>query len=557
MRSDLMKSGLEKAPHRSLFKAMGYTDEELQRPLIGIVNSANEIIPGHIHLDRIAEAVKAGVRMAGGTPVEFPVIGVCDGIAMNHEGMKYSLASRELIADSVELMAKAHPFDGLVLIPNCDKIIPGMLMAALRLNIPSIVVSGGPMLAGRLGSQPVDLISVFEAVGSVRAGKMDRETLKELEDEACPGCGSCAGMFTANSMNCLAEALGLALPGNGTIPAVHAARIRLAKYAGMRIVELVRKGIYPRDIVVKEAFENAIAVDMALGCSTNTVLHVPAIAHEAGISIDLNIFNDISRKTPHLCSLRPGGPHFLEDLHRAGGIPAVMKVLADAGLVNRDLPTVSGKTVGEIVDAAAVRDSEVIRPVERAYHAEGGIAVLYGNLAPEGAVVKQSAVAPEMMKRTGRARVFDSEQEAAKAILDGVIQPGEVVVIRYEGPKGGPGMQEMLSPTAAIVGRGLDKDVALITDGRFSGGTRGAAIGHVSPEAAAGGTIALVKDGDEILIDIPGKRLELLVDEGTLEKRRMEWTPPPPRITSGYLARYAAMVTSGARGAVLELRGQL
>lgn len=553
MRSDLMKNGIEKAPHRSLFKAMGYTDEEIYRPLIGVVNAANEIIPGHIHLDKVAEAVKAGIRMMGGTPIEFPVIGICDGIAMNHMGMKYSLASRELIADSVEVMATAHPFDGLVLIPNCDKIIPGMLMAVLRLNIPSIVVSGGPMLAGRVGNQSVDLISVFEAVGGVRAGKLDELTLKELEDEACPGCGSCAGMFTANSMNCLSEALGLALPGNGTIPAVHAARIRLAKYAGMRSVELVRTGVCPRDIAVREAFENAIAVDMALGCSTNTVLHVPAIAYEAGISLNLNIFNDISKKTPHLCSLRPGGPHFLEDLYHAGGIPAVMKELALANLIHGNLPTVSGKTLTEIIDSVKRVNSEVIRPINRPYHNEGGIAILYGNLAPEGAVVKQAAVAPEMLKRKGVARVFNSEQEAAAAILDGMIRSGEVVVIRYEGPKGGPGMQEMLSPTAAIVGRGMDKEVALITDGRFSGGTRGAAIGHVSPEAAAGGIIALVEDGDEILIDIPAKRLELLVDEDTLNKRKKLWSPPLPKVTGGYLARYASMVTSGSNGAILKI----
>jgi len=552
MRSNQMKSGVEKAPHRSLFKAMGYTDEELGRPIVGVVNSANEIIPGHIHLDRIAEAVKAGIRMAGGTPVEFPVIGVCDGIAMNHTGMKYSLASRELIADSIEVMAMAHPFDGLVLIPNCDKIIPGMLMAALRLNIPAIVVSGGPMLAGRVGSTPVDLISVFEAVGSFKAGKIDNMELKTLEDEACPGCGSCAGMFTANSMNCLSEALGLALPGNGTIPAVHAARIRLAKYAGMRIMKLIEEGVKPRDIATMEAFENAIAVDMALGCSTNTVLHVPAIANEAGIELDLEIFNTISKKTPHLCSLRPGGPHFLEDLHRAGGIPGVMKELARSNLIRTDILTVSGKSVKEIVESVNILDHSVIRPVDDPYHPEGGIAILKGNLAPDGAVVKQSAVAPEMMTRKGRARVFNSEPDAARAILEGEIKSGDVVVIRYEGPKGGPGMQEMLTPTAAIVGRGLDKEVALITDGRFSGGTRGAAIGHVSPEAAAGGPIALVEEGDEILIDIPAKRLELLVDEETLNRRRASWKPHPPKITEGYLARYASMVTLGSRGAILK-----
>ncbi len=552
MRSSKMKDGVEKAPHRSLFKAMGYTDVELKKPLIGVVNSANEIIPGHIHLDTISQAVKAGVRMAGATPIEFPVIGVCDGIAMNHTGMKYSLASRELIADSIEVMAMAHPFDGLVLIPNCDKIIPGMIMAALRLNIPSVVVSGGPMLAGRVGNEPVDLISVFEAVGSFKAGKIDETHLKKLEDEACPGCGSCAGMFTANSMNCLSEALGLALPGNGTIPAIHAARIRLAKYAGMRIVELVRQNVRPRDIATKEAFENAIAVDMALGCSTNTVLHVPAIAHEAGIQLDLEIFNEISKRTPHLCSLRPGGPHFLEDLNRAGGIPAVLKELAKRNLVHTDAVTVSGKTIGEITAAVEFINHSIIRPIDDPYHDEGGIAILKGNLAPDGAVVKQSAVAPEMMVRKGRARVFNSEPDAAEAILDGKIKPGDVVVIRYEGPKGGPGMQEMLTPTAAIVGRGLDKEVALITDGRFSGGTRGAAIGHVSPEAAAGGPIALVEDGDEILIDIQEKKLELMVDEKTLAERRSKWQPPKPKIDWGYLARYARLVTSGSKGAVFE-----
>ncbi len=552
MRSNQMKSGLEKAPHRSLFKAMGYTDFELQKPLIGVVNSANEIIPGHIHLDTISSAVKAGIRMAGGTPIEFPVIGICDGIAMNHKGMKYSLASRELIADSIEVMAMAHPFDGLVLIPNCDKIIPGMIMAALRLNIPAIVVSGGPMLAGRIGNESVDLISVFEAVGSVKAGNISEDFLKKLEDEACPGCGSCAGMFTANSMNCLSEALGLALPGNGTIPAIHAARVRLAKYAGIRVMELVSKNIKPRNIATREAFENAIAVDMALGCSTNTVLHVPAIAHEAGIELDLEVFNEISQKTPHLCSLRPGGPHFLEDLNRAGGIPAILHELARKNLLHTDVMTVSGKTIGEIASSVDYIDHDIIRPIDNPYHPEGGIAILKGNLAPEGAVVKQSAVAPEMMVRKGKARVFNSEPEAAEAILNGKIKPGDVVVIRYEGPKGGPGMQEMLTPTAAIVGRGLDKDVALITDGRFSGGTRGAAIGHVSPEAAAGGPIALIEDGDEILIDIPAKKLELLVDEKTLADRKSRWQPPEPKINTGYLARYARMVTSGSKGAILK-----
>jgi dihydroxy-acid dehydratase len=547
-----MKKGVEKAPHRSLFKAMGYTRTEIDRPLIGIVNSANEIIPGHIHLDRIAEGVKAGVRMAGGTPIEFSTIGVCDGIAMNHAGMRYSLASRELIADSVEIMAIAHPFDGLVLIPNCDKIIPGMIMAALRLNIPSILVSGGPMLAGRVNGKPVDLISVFEGVGALKAGRMSEEELEELEDRACPGCGSCAGMFTANSMNCLAEALGLALPGNGTIPAVTAARVRLAKEAGSRIMDLVSKDLKPRDIATRAAFENAISVDMALGCSTNTVLHVPAIAHEAGIGLDLDMFNEISARTPHLCSLRPGGEHFLEDLDAAGGVQAVMKELSRRGLVNPDPLTVTGKSVKENLKGVRVLQPDVIRPLENPYHEQGGIAILHGNIAPEGGVVKQSAVAPEMLTRKGKARVFENESDAADAILAGRIVAGDVVVIRYEGPKGGPGMQEMLTPTAAIVGRGLGLDVALITDGRFSGGTSGAAIGHLSPEAAVGGPIALIREGDEILIDIPNKKLELLVDDATLANRRKEWKPREPRIKNGYLARYARMVTSGSRGAILE-----
>ncbi len=551
MRSDLMKKGAEKAPHRSLFKAMGYTQAELDRPIIGVANSANEIIPGHIHLDKIAEAVKAGIRHAGGTPVEFSTIGVCDGIAMNHTGMRYSLASRELIADSVEIMATAHPFDGLVLIPNCDKIIPGMMMAALRLNIPAIMVSGGPMLAGRAGGKPIDLISVFEGVGALKAGQISAEELEELEEQACPGCGSCAGMFTANSMNCLAEAIGLALPGNGTIPAVTAARIRLAKEDGMKIMELVAKDLKPREVATMAAFKNAIAVDMALGCSTNTVLHVPAIANEAQIRLDLGVFNDISARTPHLCSLRPGGAHFLEDLHSAGGVQAVMKELSRRDLIDPTPVTVTGKTVGENLKNVRILRSEVIRSLENPYHNVGGIAVLYGNIAPEGAVVKQSAVAPEMLVRKGRARVFESETEAATAILDGRIVAGDVVVIRYEGPKGGPGMQEMLTPTAAIMGLGLGLDVALITDGRFSGGTQGAAIGHISPEAAVGGPIALIEEGDEILVDIPGKKLDLLVEEGEMAKRKQAWKPREPRIKSGYLARYSRMVTSGARGAVL------
>jgi dihydroxyacid dehydratase (EC 4.2.1.9) len=552
MRSDRMKSGLEKAPHRALFKAMGYTDGEIRRPIIGIVNSANEIIPGHIHLNTIVKAVKTGVSMAGGTPVEFSTIGICDGIAMNHEGMKYSLPSRELIADSVEVMARAHPFDGLVLVPNCDKIVPGMMMAALRVNIPAIVISGGPMLAGRYQGKDVDLITVFEGVGKLKANRISKEELKSLEDCACPGCGSCAGMFTANSMNCLTEALGLGLPGNGTIPAVYAARIRLAKTAGMKIMELVEKGICPRDIATMEAFKNALTVDMALGCSTNTILHVPAIAHEAGISLNLDLLNKISTKTPHLCQLSPAGAHHLQDLNEAGGVPAVMAELNKKGLINRNALTVTGKTVKDNLKNVKLRDHTVIRKIDNPYHPQGGIAILRGNLAPDGAVVKQSAVAPEMMRNKGKARVFNAEEEAVKAILGGKIKPGDVVVIRYEGPKGGPGMREMLTPTSAIAGMGLDKDVALITDGRFSGGTRGAAIGHISPEAAERGLIALIKEGDLIEIDIPSKKLTLHVDQTTLDKRRAAWRPPAPKIKDGYAYRYAQQVTSASTGAVFK-----
>ncbi len=552
MRSDLMKKGLVRAPSRALLKAMGLTNEEIERPLIGVVNSANEVVPGHIHLDRIAEAVKAGVRMAGGTPLEFPTIGVCDGLAMGHEGMKYSLASRELIADSIEIMAKAHPFDGLVLIPNCDKVVPGMLMASLRLNLPAIIVSGGPMMAGKFQNKKADVITVFEAVGMVTANKMSTAELAELEEEACPGCGSCAGMFTANSMNCLTEALGLGLPGNGTVAATHAARIRLAKSAGMKIMELVTKEIKPRDIATEEAFKNAIAVDMALGCSTNTVLHVPAIAKEAKLTIDLKLFDNISSKTPHICSLSPAGPHHLEDLHSAGGIQAVLKELIEGELVNPDVMTVTGSLLKENIKNVAVRNSEIIRPLENPYHSKGGIAILYGNLAPEGSVVKQSAVAEQMLKNAGKARVFDSEEAAVDQILAGNIKPGDIVVIRYEGPKGGPGMREMLNPTSALAGMGLDQTVSLLTDGRFSGGTRGAAIGHISPEAAHGGPLALVRDDDEIVIDIPNKRVDLNVSVDELERRRNEWKPPTRRITEGYLARYAASVTSAAQGAVLE-----
>ncbi len=552
MRSDAMKKGLEKAPHRSLFKAMGYTDEEISRPIIGVANSKNEIIPGHVNLDKIAEAVKAGIRLAGGTPIEFSTIGVCDGIAMSHSGMKYSLASRELIADSIEVMARAHPFDGLVLIPNCDKIVPGMLMAALRLNIPALAVSGGPMLSGHFQGREVDLISVFEGVGKVKTGAMTEEELGLLENEACPGCGSCSGMFTANSMNCLTEAIGLGLPGNGTIPAVSAARLRLAKKAGMAIMKLVEKDIKPRDIATRAAFMNAMAVDMALGCSTNTVLHVPALAHEAGIELNLDLFNEVSRKTPHIVSLSPGGAHHVQDLDLAGGVMAVMKELAQAGLIDGEAMTATGERLKESLATAAVADRNVIHALDNPYHQEGGLAILRGNLAPDGAVVKQSAVLPEMMRSRCRARVYGSEGEATQAIMDGQIKPGDVVVVRYEGPKGGPGMQEMLTPTSTIIGMGLGSSVALITDGRFSGGSQGAAIGHVSPEAALGGPIALVREGDMISIDIPAKTITLEVSPEELEKRRQAWTPPEPKIKEGYALRYAQMVTSGATGAVLR-----
>jgi dihydroxy-acid dehydratase len=552
MRSDLMKKGLERAPHRSLFKAMGYTDEEIAQPLIGVVNSANEIIPGHIHLDLITEDVKSGIRMAGGTPVEFPVIGVCDGIAMGHTGMKYSLASRELIADSIEVMAIAHPFDALVMIPNCDKIIPGMLMAALRLNIPTIFISGGPMMAGTLEGKTVDLISVFEGVGKVKSRQMKDQYLKALEDCACPGCGSCSGMYTANSMNCVTEALGLGLPGNGTVPAVQAARRRLAKKAGMKIMDLLKKDIRPRKIATLSAFKNAIAVDMALGCSTNTVLHIPAIAHEAGIKLDLDLFNEISKKTPNICKLSPAGQHHLEDLDMAGGVQAVMKQISKLGVIDLKALTVTGQTVGANLKAAAVLDSDVIRPLNKPYSKEGGIAILRGNLAPDGAVVKQSAVAEKMLVNEGRARVFDSEDDAIAAILGGKIKPGAIVVIRYEGPKGGPGMREMLAPTSVIAGMGLDTTVALLTDGRFSGGTRGAAIGHISPEAAEGGPIALVREGDIIAIDIPKKTISLKVSPDELKKRQAKFKPRPPAVKSGYLVRYAGLVTSASTGAILR-----
>ena len=551
MRSNLMKKGVERAPHRSLFKAMGYTDEEIARPLIGVVNSYNEIIPGHIHLRSVTEQVKAGIRMAGGTPVEFPTIGVCDGIAMGHLGMKYSLASRELIADSVEIMAVAHPFDGLVFVTNCDKIIPGMLMAALRLNIPSIFISGGPMLAGKLRGKPIDLITVFEGVGAVKSGKMTTKQLKEIEDCACPGCGSCSGMYTANTMNCMTEALGLGLPGHGTIPAVDAARLRLAKEAGMKILELIRKNIRPRDIATLAAFKNAIAVDNALGGSTNTVLHLPAVAHEAGIRLDLELFNQIGFKTPNLCKLSPAGAHHIEDLDAAGGVQAVMKEISQLGVIDGKALTVTGP-VAKNLKGAKVLDYSVIRSIKNPYSPDGGLAIVKGNLAPEGGVVKRSAVAPNMLVNEGRARVFDSEDDAIEAILGGKIKPGDVVVIRYEGPKGGPGMREMLAPTSALAGMGLAESVALLTDGRFSGGSRGAAVCHISPEAAEGGPIALVKEGDRIAIDIPKRTLTLRVSAEELKKRQKAWKPPKPKIQTGYLARYASLVTSGSTGAVFK-----
>lgn len=552
MKSDIVKNGVERAPHRSLFKAMGYTDEEIKRPLIGVVNSKNEIIPGHIHLDKITEAVKAGIRMAGGTPVEFGAIGVCDGIAMGHMGMKYSLATRELIADSCEAMGLAHSFDGMVFIPNCDKIVPGMLMAAARINVPAIVVSGGPMLSINRNGKQLDLNSVFEAVGACKAGKMTEEEVADIEDHACPGCGSCSGMFTANSMNCLTEVLGMGLPGNGTIPAVYAERIRLAKYAGMKVMELVEKGIKPSDILNAKAFENALTVDMALGCSTNSVLHLPAIANEAGVEINLDIINEISGRVPNLCKLAPAGQHHIQDLYAAGGVQAVMKELSQKNLLHLRLMTVTGKTVGENIKDAKVKDREVIRSIDAPYSTTGGIAILKGNIAPDGAVVKRSAVAAEMLVHNGPARVFDSEDDAIKAIYEGNIKKGDVVIIRYEGPKGGPGMREMLGPTSAIAGMGLDKDVALITDGRFSGASRGASIGHVSPEAMEGGPIAAVREGDIVSIDIPSGKLNIEVSEEEIAVRMKEWTAPKARIVSGYLGRYARLVSSASTGAVLK-----
>ena len=552
MRSDKVLRGPECAPHRSLFYALGLTEEELSRPLIGVCSAYSEIVPGHAHLDKIAEAVKAGVRMAGGTPILFPAIGVCDGIAMGHGGMRYSLASRELIADSVETMALGHCFDGLVLVPNCDKIVPGMLMAAARINIPSIVVSGGPMLPGCQGDNSMSLTSMFEGVGAHKAGIIGDEELTQMEQQACPGCGSCSGMFTANSMNCLCEAVGMALPGNGTVAAVSAARMRLAKKTGMRIVGMVEENLCPRDILTPQGFQNALAVDMALGCSSNSVLHLLAIANEAGVELDLDIINQVSGRTPNLCRLMPAGPDPIVALDAAGGVPAAMKELASKELIDTSLPTVTGKTVAENLKRAANRNPQVLRHIDDPYSATGGIAILFGNIAPEGAVVKRSAVADNMLRYTGTARVFDSEDDAIQAIYDGGIQAGHVVVIRYEGPSGGPGMREMLNPTSALAGMGLDKSVSLITDGRFSGATRGAAIGHLSPEAAQGGPIALVREGDKIAIDIPAGTINMLVDDTELERRRAQWKAPAPRVTGGWLSRYSRLVTSASKGAVLR-----
>lgn len=552
MSSHSVTKGVEHAPHRSLFYALGLTPEELERPLVGIVSSHNEIVPGHMNLDKITEAVRTGVLMAGGTPIVFPAIAVCDGIAMGHEGMKYSLVTRDLIADSTECMALAHQFDALVMIPNCDKNVPGLLMAAARINVPTIFVSGGPMLSGRLEGSRTCLSSMFEAVGAFHAGKMSAEDLEAYETSACPTCGSCSGMYTANSMNCVTEALGMGLRGNGTIPAVMSARLRLAKQAGMQVMELFKRNIRPRDIMTEAAFHNAEIVDMALGCSTNTMLHIPAIAHEAGVTLDLDMANAFSAKTPNLCHLAPAGDTFMEDLDRAGGVHAVMAELNKKGLLETSVMTVTGKTLGENLAGITNLDPQVIRPIESPYSETGGIAVLKGNLAPEGCVVKQSAVAPEMLVHEGPARVFDAEDEAIAAITGGKINPGDVIVIRYEGPKGGPGMREMLNPTSAIAGMGLDVSVALITDGRFSGATRGASIGHVSPEAALGGTIALVCEGDRISIDIPGRSISLLVSEEELEARRKTWVCPEPKVKTGYLARYARQVSSAAQGAILN-----
>lgn len=554
MRSDAVTKGMQQAPHRSLFHALGLTEEEMNRPLVGIVSSYNEIVPGHMNLDKIVEAVKLGVSMAGGTPIVFPAVAVCDGIAMGHIGMKYSLVTRDLIADSTEAMAMAHQFDALVMVPNCDKNVPGLLMAAARVNIPTVFVSGGPMLAGRVKGEKKSLSSMFEAVGSYAAGTMTEADVKEFENKVCPTCGSCSGMYTANSMNCLTEVLGMGLAGNGTIPAVYSERIRLAKKAGMQVMEMLKQNIRPCDIMTEKAFMNALAVDMALGCSTNSMLHLPAIAHEAGVELNVDIANEVSARTPNLCHLAPAGPTYMEDLNEAGGVYAVMNELSKKNLLNLDCMTVTGKTVGENIASCGNRNPEVIRPVENPYSTTGGIAILKGNLAPDSGVVKRSAVAPEMLVHEGPARVFDCEEDAIDAIKGGRIVAGDVVVIRYEGPKGGPGMREMLNPTSAIAGMGLGSSVALITDGRFSGASRGASIGHVSPEAAVGGPIALVREGDIIRIDIPKNRLDVDISAEEMEKRRAEWQPKEPKVTTGYLARYASMVTSGNRGAILEIQ---
>ena len=554
MKSDKVKKGMQQAPHRSFFNALGLTEEEMDKPLIGIVSSYNEIVPGHMNLDKIVEAVKMGVALAGGVPREFPAIAVCDGIAMGHIGMKYSLVTRDLIADSTEAMALAHQFDALVMVPNCDKNVPGLLMAAARINIPTIFVSGGPMLAGRVHGKKTSLSSMFEAVGSYSAGKIDEEEVRYYENHACPTCGSCSGMYTANSMNCLTEVLGMGLRGNGTIPAVYSERIKLAKHAGMQIMELLKKDIRPRDIITKESMMNALTMDMALGCSTNSMLHLPAIAHEIGFDFNIKFANEISEKTPNLCHLAPAGPTYMEDLNEAGGIYAVMKEISKLNLLNLDCMTVTGKTVGENIKDAVNFDPEVIRTIENPYSKTGGLAVLSGNLAPDGSVVKRSAVVPEMMKHSGPARVFDCEEDAIEAIKGGKIVAGDVVVIRYEGPKGGPGMREMLNPTSAIAGMGLGSTVALITDGRFSGASRGASIGHVSPEAAVGGPIALVEEGDIIEINIPEYKINLKISDEEMAKRKAKWQPREPKVTTGYLARYAAMVTSGDRGAILEVQ---
>ena len=554
MKSDAVKTGMQQAPHRSLFNALGMTEEEMRKPLVGIVSSYNEIVPGHMNLDKIVDAVKLGVAMAGGTPVVFPAIAVCDGIAMGHIGMKYSLVTRDLIADSTECMALAHQFDALVMVPNCDKNVPGLLMAAARINVPTVFVSGGPMLAGHVKGHKTSLSSMFEAVGAYAAGNMSEEDVKEFENKACPTCGSCSGMYTANSMNCLTEVLGMGLKGNGTIPAVYSERIKLAKHAGMKVMEMYEKNIRPRDIMTKEAFMNALTMDMALGCSTNSMLHLPAIAHEAGVELNVDIANEISARTPNLCHLAPAGPTYIEDLNEAGGIYAVMKEISKKGLLNLDCMTVTGRTVGENIKDCVNRNPEVIRPVENPYSQTGGIAILKGNLAPDSAVVKRSAVAPEMLKHEGPARVFDCEEDAIDAIKSGRIVAGDVVVIRYEGPKGGPGMREMLNPTSAIAGMGLGSTVALITDGRFSGASRGASIGHASPEAAVGGPIALVEEGDIISIDIDNHELNVLASDQEMEARKAKWQPRTPQVTTGYLARYASLVTSADRGAVLQVK---